>query len=50
MKRVIIEMINGKPNVVSCSKGVEVIIKAPKRRKLKKVLKTWVYRIKTLGQ
>jgi hypothetical protein len=48
MRPVIIEMENGRPVVKSCPKKVQVIIREPKKRPLKKRLKTMAYRVKSL--
>jgi hypothetical protein len=50
VKQVIIGMKNGKPFVVSAPKKIEVIFKEEKRRSVRKIFKTWVYRLKTLGR
>ncbi|WP_308636088.1 hypothetical protein [Paenibacillus silvisoli] len=46
MKRVVIGMKNGHPYVISKQGKVEVIIKQPQRRSLKKIMRTFIYRIK----
>ena len=48
MRPVVIEIQDGKPVVVSCPKKVQVIIREPKKRTMKKRWRTAVYRIKTL--
>jgi hypothetical protein len=48
MRHVVIEMRNGEPVVVSCPKKIEVIIRKPKKRTIKKHLKTAIYHIKTI--
>jgi hypothetical protein len=50
MKRVIIEIRKGKPHVISCPNKIEVIFRTPKKRSFRKVMRTWAYRIKTLGR
>jgi hypothetical protein len=47
MRPVVIEMVKGKPVVISCPKKVQVIIREPKRRPLKKQLKTFAYQVKS---
>jgi hypothetical protein len=47
MRPVIIEMVNGKPVVVSCPKKVEVIIRYPKKKSFKKQIKTMAYHLKS---
>jgi hypothetical protein len=47
MKRVVIEMVNGEPVVKHCSKKVEVVIRYPKKKSLKKQIKTIAYHIKS---
>ncbi|CAG9608076.1 hypothetical protein [Pseudoneobacillus rhizosphaerae] len=47
MRPVVIEMVKGKPIVVSCPKKVQVIIREPKKRSLKKRIKTMVYQVKS---
>lgn len=46
MRPVIIEMVKGKPVVVSCPRKVQVIIREPKKRSLKKRSKTMIYKVK----
>lgn len=48
MRPVVIEMRDGKPFVVSCPKKVQVIIREPKKRTMKKRIKTMVYQVKSL--
>ena len=47
MRPVVIEMVKGKPVVKSCPKKIQVIIREPKKRTLKKRIKTMAYRVKT---
>jgi hypothetical protein len=47
MKQVIIEMINNVPVVKSKPRKVEVLIKYPEKRGLKKRIKTGIYQIKS---
>jgi hypothetical protein len=47
MRPVIIEMQNGKPVIVSCPRKVQVIIREPKKRTLKKRIKTLAYQVKS---
>jgi hypothetical protein len=47
MRPVVIEMVKGKPVVVSCPKKVEVIFRQPKKKSFKKQLKTGIYHIKS---
>ncbi|MDF2650161.1 MAG: hypothetical protein K0Q73_5966 [Paenibacillus sp.] len=48
MRPVVIEMQKGKPVVVSCPKKVQVIFREPKKRTMKKRIKTFVYQVKSL--
>jgi hypothetical protein len=47
MKQVVIEMVKGVPVVKSCPRKIKVIIRHPKKRGLKKQLRTVLYHIKT---
>jgi hypothetical protein len=47
MRPVVIETVKGKPVVKSCPKKVQVIIREPKKRGLKKGFKTMTYHIKS---
>jgi hypothetical protein len=47
MKQVVIEMVNGEPVVKHCPKKVEVVIRYPKKKSLKKQIKTMAYQIKS---
>lgn len=47
MRPVVIEMIKGKPVVVSCPKKVQVIFREPKKKTFKKQIKTMVYQMKS---
>ncbi|WP_157950887.1 hypothetical protein [Peribacillus acanthi] len=47
MRPVVIEMVKGKPVIVSCPKKVQVIIREPKKRGFKKQLRTGLYHVKT---
>lgn len=47
MKTVIIEMIDNKPVIKSKPRKVEVLIKYPKKRGLKKRIKTGLYHVKS---
>jgi hypothetical protein len=49
VKQVVIEMVNGEPVVKHCPGKVEVIIRQPKKRSLKKRIKTMVYQIKVFA-
>lgn len=49
MKQVIIEVRNGKAVVVSCPKKIEVIIREPKKRSLRKIYRTYLYHLKTMA-
>lgn len=48
MRPVVIEMVKGKPVVKSCPKKVQVIIREPKKRGLKKWIKAIAYQVKSL--
>jgi hypothetical protein len=48
MRPVVIEMVKGKPVVVSCPKKVQVIFREPKKRTFKKRIKTMVYQMKSI--
>jgi hypothetical protein len=50
LKQVVIGIKNGKPYVASCPRKIEVIFKVEKKRGFMKIIKTWVYRIRTLGR
>ncbi|WP_186445756.1 hypothetical protein [Paenibacillus cremeus] len=47
MKQVIIGMKDGKPYVISSPKKIEVVFREEKRRSLRKVWRTMVYRVKS---
>jgi hypothetical protein len=47
MRPVVIEMVKGKPVVVSCPKKVQVIFRQPKKLGLKKRIKMIVYQVKS---
>jgi hypothetical protein len=47
MRPVVIEMVKGKPVVVSCPKKVQVIFREPKKKTFKKQIKKMVYQIKS---
>jgi hypothetical protein len=47
MRPVVIEMVKGKPVVISCPKKVQVIFLEPKKRSLKKRVNTLAYQIKS---
>jgi hypothetical protein len=47
MRHVVIEIRKGEPIVVSCPKKIEVIIRKPKKKTLKKHFKTMAYHLKT---
>jgi hypothetical protein len=47
MRPVVIEIVKGKPVVVSCPKKVQVIIREPKKKGLKKRLKTLAFQVKS---
>lgn len=47
MKQVVIEMVKGQPVIKHCPKKVEVIIRYPKKKGIKKQLKTVLYHVKS---
>lgn len=48
MRPVVIEMRGNKPVVVSCPKKVQVIIREPKKRSLRKRIKAAVYQVRKM--